>query len=62
MTFEKLLAEAMDDDIDLANRIEEAITDLLAYYGCPDPENEADAMIHEFKEDNQWSHTQTKED
>ena len=53
MTFEKLLAEAMDDDIDLANRIEEAITDLLAYYGCPDPENEADAMIHEFKEDNQ---------
>lgn len=53
MTFEKLLTEAMDDDIDLANRIEEAITDLLEYYGCPDPENEADAMIHGFKEDNQ---------
>ena len=53
MTFEKLLAEAMDDDIDLANRIKEAITDLLDYYGCPDPENEAIAMIYEFKEDNQ---------
>ena len=53
MTFEKLLAEAMDDDIDLRNRIEEAITDLLAYYGCQDPENEADAMICEFKEDHQ---------
>lgn len=53
MTFEKLLAEAMEDDIDLSNRIEQAIIDLLERYGCPDPENEADAMIHGFKEDYQ---------
>mgnify|MGYP003527701261 len=53
MTFEKLLAEAMDDDNLLEDRIRKAITVLLDHYGCPDSEEECNCMIHGFKEDNQ---------
>ena len=55
MTFEKLLAEAMDDDNILEDRIRKAITVLLDRYGYPDEdyEDEANRMIDQFKEDNQ---------
>ena len=55
MTFEKLLAEAMDDDNRLEDRIRKAITVLLDRYGYPDEdyESEANRMIDQFKEDNQ---------
>ena len=53
MTFEQLLAEAMDDDNLLEDRVRKAITVLLDYYGCPDPEEEYNCMIDQFKEDNQ---------
>jgi len=53
MTFEKLLAEAMDMDNLLENRIRKTITVLLDYYGCSDPEEECNRMIDQFKEDNQ---------
>lgn len=54
MTFEKLLAEAMDNDHILEDRIREAITVLLEIYGYPDEdyEDEANRMIEQFKEDN----------
>ena len=53
MTFEKLLAEAMDMDDLLEDRIRKTITVLLDYYGCSDPEEECNRMIDQFKEDNQ---------
>lgn len=53
MTFEKLLAEVMDMDNLLEDRVRKAIITLLEYYGCPDPEDEANRMIDQFKEDNQ---------
>jgi hypothetical protein len=53
MTFEKLLAEAMDMGNLLEDRIRKAITVLLEYYGCDNPENECNQMIDQFKEDNQ---------
>lgn len=49
MTFEKLLAEAMDMD----SAFEDRVMALLDYYGCPDPEEESNYMINQFKEDNQ---------
>lgn len=55
MTFEKLLAEAIEDDHILEDRIRKAITVLLDRYGYPDEdyEDEANRMIDQFKEDNQ---------
>lgn len=53
MTFEKLLAEAMDMNNFLEDRIRKAITALLDHYGCPDPEEECNCMIDQFKGDNQ---------
>lgn len=55
MTFEKLLAEAMDHDNILEDRIRKTITVLLEYYGYPDEdyEDEANRMIDQFKEDHQ---------
>lgn len=51
MTFEKLLAESMEWNELLEEDIRNEIIALLGRYGCLDPENEADAMIHGFKED-----------
>lgn len=55
MTFEKLLAEAMEDDYILEDRIRKAITVRLDLYDYPDEdyEEEANRMIDQFKEDNQ---------
>ena len=55
MTFEKLLAEAMDDDYVFEDRIRKAIIAMLDYYGYPDEdyEDEANRMIDQFKEENQ---------
>lgn len=53
MTFEKLLAEAMEWNELLEEDIRNEIIHLLDRYGCDNPENECDLMIDQFKEENQ---------